>query len=1135
LDALPAQRIVRLRRQYNQWVANETFEDYALRFTARSRRRWSHLRVTNTAIGSISFLALEAIGGIITLNCGFTNAVTAILIVSALIFVTSIPVSYYAARYGVDIDLLTRGAGFGYIGSTLSSIIYAIFTFIFLAIEASIMAVALSLWPGIPLVVGYVLSSLIIIPLVAYGTSLISRIQLWTQPAWIVLQLLPFLVIAVFAPGMFAEWGAYAGLDGQAGLNWALVGAGASIVFSLMGQIGEQADFLRFMPPKRDDAVDLKWWAAVIAGGPGWIVVGALKMLAGSLLAVLVIRSGLSAEAAVEPVEMYRVAFGFVAGSEQVVIALVVIFVVLCQVKINVTNAYAGSIAWSNFFARLTHSHPGRVVWLVFNVVIALLLVFLGVYRAFDTILAIYSNLAVAWIGALVGDLVINKPLGLSPPGIEFKRAHLHDVNPVGFGAMTIATVVALTAFSGALGPGAEAAAGFIGLATAFVLAPAIAILTGGKYYLARPVDDLPAGMEKFQCCICEYEYEREDGARCPAYDGFICSLCCTLDARCRDRCKPAPKPGRRATAILKAAGARGISPLAIRRMGRFASTFFSLSLLVVAVIAFVAVQGVIDYSAEHAAVMNVAWNAFWFLVIIAAIAAWMIVLARESQTLAQDESERQTTLLIDEIEAHKRTDAALQQSHSELKTAKEAAERANLAKSQYVIGMSHELRSPLNAVVGYAQILSNDASIPPRRRDAVRVVRRSAEHMSGLIDGLLEISKIESGHLYLQRDEFDPLELLAQVMDMFRLEATTKGLDFRFSVVGTIPRVVHGDTKRIRQILINLVSNAVKFTAAGHVLVRLRYRSMFAEIEVTDSGSGIHADDQARIFEPFERGKHSIETSGTGLGLTITKLLVSIMGGDISLTSEVGKGSTFKVRLMLSAVLYPVHNPRSFTQIAGYQGPRRSVLVVDDDPAHCAILAEALGGIGFAVHAVSSGEDALLTAGDLEPDLIVLDISMPGLNGWEVASRIRAEMSPGPRIVILSGNAFDLEASEERRASCDAALTKPVDLTRLFHTIGGLLDLEWVSPSATEAAARVASVPQRRERAMPSSAELADLRLLGEIGYVRGIKEKLAALAAQSDSYAWLVELLEPAVTNLDFPRYTRTLSEILDPGGKE
>ena len=211
------QRIDRVRRQYNQWVANQTLEDYALRFTAKSARRWSAARVANTALGAISFLALEAIGGTITLNYGVTNAIAAILVVSVIIFCCGLPIAYHAARYGIDIDLLTRGAGFGYIGSTITSLIYASFTFIFFAIEAVILATALELCFGIPRPIGYLISAVVIIPLVTYGITLISRFQLWTQPLWIILNILPFAAIAYANPHSFAEWRNFAGEHGEPG------------------------------------------------------------------------------------------------------------------------------------------------------------------------------------------------------------------------------------------------------------------------------------------------------------------------------------------------------------------------------------------------------------------------------------------------------------------------------------------------------------------------------------------------------------------------------------------------------------------------------------------------------------------------------------------------------------------------------------------------------------------------------------------------------------------------------------------------------------------------------------------------------------------------------------------------------
>src|SRR6266699_5747278 len=534
------QRIARVRRNYNQWVANQTLEDYALRFTAKSARKWSSARVANTAIGAVSFLALEAIGGAIAINYGFVNATAAILIVGGLIFLTGLPIAYYASTYGVDIDLLTRGAGFGYIGSTITSLIYASFTFIFFAIEAVILATALEMCFGIPRPIGYLISAVVIIPLVTHGITLISRFQLWTQPVWIVLHILPFAAIAYANPHSFAEWTTFTGEHGEAAshLDLLLFGTAASVVFSLVAQVGEQVDFLRFLPRDRRTS-KTSWWIALLSAGPGWIVLGALKLLAGSFLAFFALKHGVAIEHAAEPANMYLEAFRYVLSQPDLALTLTGAFVILSQLKINVTNAYAGSIAWSNFFSRLTHSHPGRVVWLVFNVVVALLLMEIGVYKALEQTLALYSNVAIAWVGALVADLVINRPLGLRPQQIEFKRAHLYDINPVGVGAMTIATIVSISAFYGLFGPTAKALSAFVALAVAFVTAPLIAWATDGKYYIARKPKRSWQNLKAIPCCICEHSFEPEDMASCPAYAGPICSLCCSLDARCHDLCKP--------------------------------------------------------------------------------------------------------------------------------------------------------------------------------------------------------------------------------------------------------------------------------------------------------------------------------------------------------------------------------------------------------------------------------------------------------------------------------------------------------------------------------------------------------------------------------------------------------------------
>ena len=415
------QRIARVRRQYNQWVGNQTLEDYALRFTARSARRWSAFRVSNTALGAISFLACEAIGGALTLEYGFTNTVSSILAVGALIFLTGLPIGYYAARHGVDVDLLTRGAGFGYIGSTITSLIYASFTFLLFSVEAVIMALALEMWFDMPLWAAYVVCALVIIPMVTYGIRFISRMQLWTQPIWLALQITPLAYIALNDNPALSDWASFTGKqgDGAGAFNLLLFGAAGSTLLSFVPQIGEQVDYLRFLPDPARAGGGLKprlaWWAAMLTTGPGWIFIGAIKLLAGSFLAVLALSHGVPYERAAEPTQIFRVAFESMSLSPQMAIVLTGILVITCQIKINATNIYAGSIAWSNFFSRLTHSHPGRVVWVIFNTLLALLLMELGIFAVIERILTLYSNFAVAWIGALVADLVINKPLGLSP------------------------------------------------------------------------------------------------------------------------------------------------------------------------------------------------------------------------------------------------------------------------------------------------------------------------------------------------------------------------------------------------------------------------------------------------------------------------------------------------------------------------------------------------------------------------------------------------------------------------------------------------------------------------------------------------------------------------------------------------
>ncbi len=267
------------------------------------------------------------------------------------------PISRYAIRHGVDIDLLTRGASFGYIGSTITSLIYASFTFMLFAIEASIMTAALELAFGLPLWIGYIISAVVVIPLVVYGVRLISRFQLITQPFWIVLNILPFLFIAALDWEKFDLWRAFAGIDhsnaqvgGAAPFNLVEFGAASAVILALMPQIGEQVDFLRFLPAS--GMARLRHRLAVFLAGPGWVVGGCAEAARGLLPAVLTLSTGVPAPLAADPAHMYLTAFGYMIPQQTAALLLMAAFVVVSQLKINVMNAYAGSLAWSNFFSR---------------------------------------------------------------------------------------------------------------------------------------------------------------------------------------------------------------------------------------------------------------------------------------------------------------------------------------------------------------------------------------------------------------------------------------------------------------------------------------------------------------------------------------------------------------------------------------------------------------------------------------------------------------------------------------------------------------------------------------------------------------------------------------------------------------
>jgi signal transduction histidine kinase/purine-cytosine permease-like protein len=885
--------VIRLKREYQSWVANETLEDYALRYAARSYRRWSPFIVANTAIGGISFLALEAIGGSITISYGFQNALPAIIVVSLLILLISLPIAYYSATANVDIDLLTRGAGFGFIGSTIPSLIYASFTFIFFALEAAIMAQALELALGLNIVIGYLVSSLVIIPLAFFGVTLINRLQLWTQPFWAVLLILPFVFILYEDPGVFAAWSSYHGHnqpDGQ--FNVLLFGAATGVLFSLVVQIGEQADYLRFLP-ERTAANRRAWWTALLSAGPGWILLGGLKIAAGSLLAFIAIRAGSTPSEAVQPMHMYVKAYGYVFDDPRVVLAVAAFFVVLSQIKINVTNAYGGSLAWSNFFARFAHYHPGRVVWLVFNVMVALLLTLMGIFATLEAVLSVYSSVAIAWIGALVADLIVLKPLGISPSYIEFKRAHLYDFNPVGCGAMLIASVVSISAYAGAFGELARAYFVFIALATSFASAIAIAYATRGRYYIARPdlhfrdrESDAPV-----RCSICERDYEPRDMAYCPFYRGAICSLCCGLENHCHDYCKRRPQT----VAPVRFVGPTTFKPHLGRRIGRFLG-LFSLSAAVTGAVFVLAYRLMHVDPALAKDVIDILIRLYAATMLVVAVGTWWIVLSHERAELTAAE-------LLQSLQ------------HLEI-TRRDLVESEKMASlGGLVAGVAHEINTPVGIAVSTASYLHdrteeirkklasgalsadeldhylNDAS------QSARLLLSNAHRAAQLVQSFKQVAVDQISD---ERRRFELRSYIDETLLNLRPKLKQARVDVRID--GPRDIVMDSYPGPFAQVLTNLVVNSLQhgFDAGVGGSIAIRFRPVGdgeVLIHYEDDGRGIPAAHRDRVFDPFFTTRRGAGGSGLGLYL-VYNIVTRKLGGSIAVEEHSGRGTAFVVRL---------------------------------------------------------------------------------------------------------------------------------------------------------------------------------------------------------------------------------------------
>jgi signal transduction histidine kinase/DNA-binding response OmpR family regulator len=417
------------------------------------------------------------------------------------------------------------------------------------------------------------------------------------------------------------------------------------------------------------------------------------------------------------------------------------------------------------------------------------------------------------------------------------------------------------------------------------------------------------------------------------------------------------------------------------------------------------------------------------------------------SQVLDVSEKFSGVILVLEDITEKK-------QATEELRRTKEKADAANRAKSTFLANMSHELRTPMNAVLGYTQLMLKDLSLKPEHREYLNTINRSGEHLLALINDVLEISRIEAGRITLTPVTFDLYELLRDLEIMFRVRTDAKGLQFEVVQPGELTRYVVGDENKLRQILINLLGNAVKFTEEGGIALRVALtnefeRGMYLMVEVEDTGPGIAEEEMEAVFGYFEQtaaGKK--EQNGSGLGMAISRNFARMMGGDITVTSRIGFGSTFHFRMAISEgkesdSREKTREPNVICLKPGQTVPR--VLVVDDKEENRVLLVKLLELAGFDVRDADNGEKAVALFEKYSPDFIWMDVCMPVMDGLEATRRIRA-MPAGQKVKIaaLTASVMDEERNLVLASGCDAFVRKPCRELRLFEVMADHLGVTY-------------------------------------------------------------------------------------------
>jgi len=433
-----------------------------------------------------------------------------------------------------------------------------------------------------------------------------------------------------------------------------------------------------------------------------------------------------------------------------------------------------------------------------------------------------------------------------------------------------------------------------------------------------------------------------------------------------------------------------------------------------------------------------------------------------------------------------------------ELQKAKDRAEAASKAKDTFLATMSHELRTPLNGILGYAQILQQDLNFPIQHREGLATIESSGNHLLTLINDILDMAKVEAGRTELVLHDFQLSSFIKNVCQMIALRASQKDLQYHCKMDDTLPNFVHGDEKRLRQILINLLGNAVKFTDAGQVTLRVQNLASLSDghlirFEVTDTGIGLPPSALEIIFEPFQQvGDYKRKAKGTGLGLAICRSLVTLMGGELQVTSTLHEGSRFWFDILLETVSDEPQLSQSITQIVGIknQAPLK-ILIVDDQQTNRQMLVDLLKPLGFDIESATSCAEGLTKAKTNPPQVILVDLIMPQMDGLEFIRHIRQEPTLKEVIIIAnSASAFQSQVKQSIQAGSNSFIPKPIQAKQLFRVLETYLNFEWVYAESHET-----PLKQPDTITPPSTDQLTILIELADIGDIGGLRRQLTEL----------------------------------------